>query len=57
MNEDIYQEEQYSSDVSEHSISNNVLSVPPKEEKEKSPISSSSKSNSSKVEKVCITCY
>lgn len=58
MNEDLnIQEEQYSSDVSEHSIStpiNNVLNSSQREEEEQSSISSSSKSNSSKVEKVII---
>lgn len=56
MNEDFNtQEEQYSSDVSEHSIStplSNVLNSSQNDEKEQSPISSSSKPNPSKVEKV-----
>jgi len=59
MSEDRYsQEEHYSSDVSEHSIStpiNNAFNNLQNEEKEQSPSNSSSKSNSSKVEQqVCI---
>jgi len=60
MSDDRYsQEEQYSSDVSEHSVStpiNNKLNNLQNEEKEKSPTNSPSKSNSSKVEQVYI-CY
>jgi len=56
MIEDHYsQEEHYSSDVSEHSVStpiNNALNNFQNEEKEQSPTNSLSKSNSSKVEQV-----
>jgi hypothetical protein len=57
MSEDRYsQEEHYSSDVSENSVStpiNNKLNNLQNEEKEQSPTNSLSKSNSSKVEQVC----
>jgi len=60
MSDDRYgQEEQYSSDVSEHSVStpiNNKLNNSQNEEKEESPTNSPSNSNSSKVEQVNI-CY
>uniref|UniRef100_A0A2S2PDL3 Zinc finger CCCH domain-containing protein 6 n=2 Tax=Schizaphis graminum TaxID=13262 RepID=A0A2S2PDL3_SCHGA len=56
MSEDRYsQEEHYSSDVSEHSVStpiNNKLNNLQNEEKEQSPTNSPSMSNSSKVEQV-----
>lgn len=56
MNEELStQEEHYSSDVSEHSIStplNNVLNSSQNDEKEQLSISSSSKPNPSKAEKV-----
>ncbi|XP_022182958.1 zinc finger CCCH domain-containing protein 4 isoform X5 [Myzus persicae] len=52
ISEDHYsQEEQYSSDVSEHSVSTAINNFPI-EEKELSPTNISSKSNSSKVEQV-----
>lgn len=51
------QEEPYSSDVSDNSTPiNNALNNFENEEKEQSPTHSSSRSNSSKVEQVCI-CY
>jgi len=54
INEDPYQQEQYSSDVSEHSVSNptnNALNSSQNDEKEQPP-TSSSQPNSTKVEKV-----
>jgi len=56
MSDDRYnQEEQYSSDVSEHSVSTPINNSQ-NEEKEQLPSNSPSMSNSSKVEQVYI-CY
>jgi len=61
MNEDNFsQEKHYSSNVSEYPVYNSMnkaLNILENEEKELSPLCSLSKSNSSKVEEVCIFYY
>jgi len=61
MSDDYFsQEEHYSSDFSEHLVSNSInnsLNILQNEEKELSSTCSSSKSNVSKVEQVCLFCY